>query len=77
MAQWLANPTSLHENAGSIPSLTQWVEDLAWLWLRLWLAATASIQPPAWEPPCARNAALKMKKKKKRKEDILQYYVLW
>ena len=31
MVQWFTNPTSIHKDAGSIPSLSQWVKDLALL----------------------------------------------
>ena len=33
VAQWVKNPTIIQEDASSIPSLAQWVTDLALLWL--------------------------------------------
>ena len=72
------NPTSIHEDAGSIPDLTQWAwgssvavssldPTLLWLWHR-W--AVAPIQPLAWELRYAAGVALKRKKKKKKKKKL-------
>ena len=79
MAQWLTTPTRNHEVSGLIPGLHQWVKDLAMLWLWHRLAATASIRPLAWEPPCAVGSAIEKpkSKKKKKKRTETQCLYLW
>ena len=76
------NPTSIHEDSGLIPSLSQWVKgsgiamncgvghrgspDLTLLWLWCRPAAAALIQPLAWELPYAASVALKKQKTNKQ-----------
>ena len=67
------NPISLHEVAGLIPGLAQWVWccsvgrrrglDRVLLWLWHSLAAANRIRPLAWEPRYATTVALKSNNK--------------
>ena len=69
MAQWVKNPTTIHEDLCLIPGLVHWVKDLVLLWLWCRPAAAVLIRPQGWGLPCASGVALKRKDNNNKLKD--------